>query len=522
MNNKHFLIFMLLIYFVFPVFAQNVTAVQNAQEAPTATQEVTTDADLAQKVMLARSSADYRVTAGDVYTLTYAAGNNPIIYVIVVDPSYRIRVSNMGVVNGAGKTFIQLKNEVETIVTNNYPLSGVQLVLTQPALFKVYVKGEVPVAEEISVWALSRLSSLISEDPKTTKTSIIVGNEGSYLISLRDVSIRSTNGQTRVYDLFKARRMGDLSQDPYLRPGDEITFNRANRIITIDGQVERPGTYQLLDGENINELINFYCSGFTPVADKTRIELVRMVNSGDVTGNKIFLTERDISGNYVLENRDVITIPVITQLQKVMFVEGAVNNASQMLSNIAGSTMTADDASVSNRLVIQFNMGETYASLVRRNMRWFTAVSDTANAYILRNDERIYINLNPMLYDAAYRGEVPVLENDVLVIPFRQYFVTVAGAVVRPGRYPYIPDRSWEYYIALAGGFTVGRNTSQSIDITDVSGRKMRKTDAILPETVITANTNHPLYYWNQYMPVVTTILTLITTIFTIQAYVNR
>jgi protein involved in polysaccharide export with SLBB domain len=445
-----------------------------------------------QNLMLARSSADYRVTPGDVYALTYTVGANPVAYTITVDSSYRIRVSNLGFVNGAGKTFMQLKSEVEAVVINNYPLSGVQLVLSQPATFKVHVKGEVSAAGEVAAWGLSRLSSLI-------------GDVLTSFASLRDVSIRSSNGQTRVYDLFKAQRLGDLSQDPYLRPGDEITFNRVKRSVTIDGEVERPGTYQLLDEENINELIEFYSSGFTPVADRTRLEMVRLINSVDIAGDKIFLTENDLANNYVLENYDVVTVPAIIQLQPVMFVEGAV-------TAVDGAAGTASDIVPSNRLVVQFNKGETYASLVRRNIKWFTAISDTLNAYILRKDERIPLNLNPMLYDAFFRDDVLVQENDILVIPFRQYFITVAGSVLRPGRYPYIPDRDWEYYIALAGGFIMERNARQSVTIVDLSGKRLKKTDAITPETIITANTNHGLYYFNLYAPVIMTAFSIFTT----------
>ena len=448
--------------------------------------------------MLARSSADYRVTPGDVYTLAYTVGNNPVSYTIAVDSSYRIRVSNMGIVNGAEKTFMQLKSEVETLVAKNYPLSGVQLVLTQPAVFKVYVKGEVVRAVEVSAWGLSRLSSLIND----TLTPFA---------SLRDVSIRSSNEQTNVYDLFKAQRLGDLSQDPYLRPGDEVTFNRIKRAVTIDGQIERPGRYQLLDGENINELIEFYGSGFTPVADKTRLEMVRLINSNDIAGDKIFLTEKDLANNYVLENYDVVTIPAITQLQPVMFVEGAVTAPE------AATGAVVSDIVPSNRLVVQFNKGETYASLVRRNVRWFSAISDTQNAYILQNDKRIPINLNPMLFDAFFRDDVLVQENDVLVVPFRQYFITVAGSVLRPGRYPYIPDRNWEYYIALAGGFIMERNAYKSVTITDMKGKRLKKNDAITPETVITANTNHALYYFNLYAPVIMTAFSLVTTFVSVQ-----
>lgn len=594
---------------VAPVFGQE------AEELTTTKQTSNTGAgldasavDASRNIMLARSSAQYRVTAGDVYTLAYAAGGTPVSYIITVDNSYRIRVSNLGVINGAGKTFMQLKNEVETIVANNYPLSGVQLVLTQPSIFTVHVKGEVGSAGEVSAWGLSRLSTL-------------AGGNLTGRASIRDVTVRSLNGQSRSCDLFKAVRMGDLSQDPYLRPGDEVTFNRVSRIVTINGAVERAGRYQLLEGENLSELIGQYGSGFTAVADKTRITLTRYVDSGEISGDITILSEGDLEGNYPLRDLDVIAVPAITalrpavpvnrlertitvsgsvrrpgtyelmphenlkelievyadgftaiadptrlelvryvdsdsvsgekinlneydvagnfelrhydsitvpsiaNLRSVIFVEGAVNVQEVVRSGEGLETKTVEqDTSAllgTARMVVPFNAGEDYASLVRRNRLWFGAVSDTQNAYIIRRGRHIPINLNPMLYDATYRSQERVEDGDTLIVPFRQYFVTVAGAVVNPGRFPYIPDRDWEYYIGLAGGFRAGQNANEAIVITDLGGRRKKKSDAITPETTITASTNHALYYFNQYAPVITTILTVVSTIFSVQAYVS-
>jgi protein involved in polysaccharide export with SLBB domain len=378
-------------------------------------------------------------------------------------------------------------------------MSGVQFVLVRPATFKVLLAGEVTDSVEVTAWALSRLSEFIA----------------GYITpygSLRDISIKSADGQVKVYDVFAAKRDGELSQDPYLRPGDVITVNRLERAVTIMGAVERPGIYQLKENENLRELVERYGNGFSPIADSTRIELVRRINSSEISGNKVFLHEKDFFDNYTLENYDEITVPEITKLQPVMFVEGAITAPGE--ENVIISSPTA-----STRLIVQFNKGENYASLVRRNSNWFSAVSDTMNAYIIRDNAHIPLNLNPMLYDAEYRGEAVVEENDTLIIPFRQYFVTVAGAVLAPGRYPYIPDRGWDYYIALAGGFVPGRNTLNSIKIVDISGRNLKKSDTITPETVITAKTNDALYYFNQYAPVITTALSIITTFFTLQAY---
>ncbi|MDR2246189.1 MAG: hypothetical protein LBE17_05890, partial [Treponema sp.] len=223
-------------------------SVSSAQENPAVI-------DVTPNSQLALSNPDYLVTAGDIYTLAYSANGTAVTYRIVVDTSYTIRISNLGMINVAGKTFRQVKKDAETIVANNYPLSGVQLILTQPGVFRVFVVGEVKAAAEISAWAMERLSSL------TRYTTPFA--------SLRNVSVKSANGRTKNYDLFKAEREGDLRENPYLRPDDTITFNRLDRQITINGAVERPGVYQLLSNENLKELITNYACGLTPLADKT-------------------------------------------------------------------------------------------------------------------------------------------------------------------------------------------------------------------------------------------------------------
>ena len=88
-------------------------------------------------VLIANSSKDYPVTPGDVYRLAYAAGTSAISYLIPVDSTYTIRISNLATINGEGKTFLQLKKQVEDIVNRNYPMGGVQFVIYQTAVFQL-------------------------------------------------------------------------------------------------------------------------------------------------------------------------------------------------------------------------------------------------------------------------------------------------------------------------------------------------------------------------------------------------
>jgi protein involved in polysaccharide export with SLBB domain len=438
---------------------------------------------------LARSSLDYMVTPGDVYTLVYAAGNVPVTYVIVVDTASRIRTANLGIVNGAGKTFAQARREVEALVTNNYPLSGPQLVLTEVASFEVFVDGEVETVGSVRAWGLTRLSTL-------------AGDNLTERASIRDISIRSAGGQVQTYDLFRFTRYGEQSQNPYLRPGDVITFNRISRVLTIEGSVERPGTYQLLDGENFKELVEVYAGGFTEFANPSRMEMVRYVNSQSVAGDKIDLSAADVENGFVLENFDHITVPSITDLRPTLFVEGAVRGAW-------GGIESAEEMNVAamGRLTVRFNTGETYATMVRRNIGWFSAQSDTKGAYVLRKGGRIPMNIEAILFDATYDDSIAVEDGDTLVVPFKQLFVTVAGAVSSPGTYPFSPGRNWEYYIAQAGGFMPTQNAMNKVTITDVNGKKMKKSDPIGPETMITASSNNFMF---TVAPIITFVLSII------------
>ena len=74
------------------------------------------------KVQMALSNANYLVTPGDVYTLAFMAGTTSMEYKTIVDSSYRVRVANLAVLDATGKTYLQLKKQVEDLVARNYPM----------------------------------------------------------------------------------------------------------------------------------------------------------------------------------------------------------------------------------------------------------------------------------------------------------------------------------------------------------------------------------------------------------------
>ena len=484
------------------VFAQE-TNVANTTYSDSDVEE-----EMAIRAQMAMTTRDYKVTAGDVYRVAFLAGTKTVDFTFVVDLSYKVRIANLGIVDATETTYLQFKKRVEDLVTRNYPLGGVQVALTAPATFSVYITGEVEATTSTIAWGLTRLSSVLANRAMLTKSA-----------SIRDITVRSANGKVTTYDYYRARRFGDLDQDPYLRPGDVVTVNKAARTVVVEGEVNRPGTYQLLDGENLAELLERYGDGFTPVADPARMELVRYVDSESPSGSKQFFDKKALEDNLEIKNLDTVYVPSRQDLIPVMYLEGAIGKSE--IDPDTGKTLVTLDSDESRRVPVRFNPGENYASLVRKNAALFTSLSDTKNAYIQREEERLYLNLNPILYDPEYRSDHTVQNGDTLVIPLRQFFVTVTGAVITPGRYPYVPDRDWEYYVALAGGFDKERNSGNALTIRDIQGKERSKSDPIPPEAIIDSKNSSFLYYFNRYSPVVVTVLTAIVSYYTIKDLIN-
>ena len=106
-------------------------------------------------------------------------------------------------------------------------------------------------------------------------------------------------------------------------------------------------------------------------------------------------------------------------------------------------------------------------------------------------------------------NDVQLMPYDRIVIPFRQYYVTVSGAVFNPGKYPYIPNRSFKYYLELAGGSDPEKNNNNSAIITDVHDEKQDIDRIIQPEDNIYLEYSNPLFHINQWAFIVGTTISL-------------
>jgi protein involved in polysaccharide export with SLBB domain len=357
------------------------------------------------------------------------------------------------------------------------------------------ITGEVNTAGTRTLDSLARLSTLLTDL--------------SAKASSRLVTVTSQTGATATYDLFQARRFGDLSQDPYIRPGDVIQVLPAGRLVTLTGEVFRPGVYELLPGEELAMLLEYYGDGFTPAADPGRIRLTRI--DVEAAGETMVFDYKEHPG-MILKDRDAVNVANKALTRSVVFFEGALSLGTAMVET------TTENVLGTARMEYPFYEGETLGNAALASVGQFTASSDLANAYVIRDGRHIAMDLRQYIYHNDFTKDMPLANGDIIIIPFRQFFVLVSGAVKLPGRYPYVPDRQADYYIGLAGGRDDMQNNGRGITITDLNKQKAEADAMIEPEMLIWVPTNRFTAYFNQYGPVITTVLSIVSTVLTIFA----
>ena len=502
----------LLLTFLVPLYTQETAplfqgAAENIAPAAAPVQAVPSGEG---NLQLAISNRNYPVTPGDVYTLTFILAGETVSNVLLVESDYTINLAIFGKIDASGMTFSRLKPLIEQTIASGYPRSLPSVTITAVGVFQIPVTGEIPYSRYVTAWGLSRLSEVLE------------GTLGDYS-SIRDIEIISENGFSRKYDLLKALNLGILEENPYVRPGDTIIISRVNREITILGEVYKPGNYQLLDTEGLKEVYAF-TGGYTPVANTSRIRIDRFSEGHPIS---FTLDPGLMEKNFKFQNGDVVTVPTIMSKQPVVYIEGGVDLTpeSAVRNYPAEDLMNQNpDTTEYNRIVRQINTGETLYDVLYSLKDSISPFADLEHGYLLRENEAapIPVNMQELLYEYLKDDDITLQPFDHISIPLKRPLVFVTGAANNPGRFSYIPQEDYSYYLNLAGGYDTDRNKNGKVIITDRNGKRKDSIDPIHAGDTIDVLSNNFLYNFNMYFPAITAGLTLVTTIITLTSLLNQ
>jgi protein involved in polysaccharide export with SLBB domain len=294
-----------------------------------------------------------------------------------------------------------------------------------------------------------------------------------------DLFRRHTNNRTEIIPIDLRRALeNDPSQNLLLQDLDSLQIYSINEVewdrsVYIEGEVKRPGVYQLYDSMTVEDLI-FLSGSFKRSAEKHEAEIARIDSYGNVEIKALDLrNSRDRITT--LKEDDQLFIRRIPEWkeERSVTIEGEIkypgeyaltgNNETLygLLQRSGGFSERAfPEGLVFERASIEVNLERLQVDkLIERSQ---PIVEDTlGNRY--REDlfeydpasmRRIVIDVHKLIKSEGKQGDVTLQPNDRIFVPMVPSGVSIMGAVGANGTIQYTEGRKAKHYIKKAGDFT--------------------------------------------------------------------
>ncbi len=265
--------------------------------------------------------------------------------------------------------------------------------------------------------------------------------------------VRCENGDSVSYcDLYRYLLRGDLSQNPYVYPGDRILITPVSQRVFLGGEVnDQGGKLPILPGEDICSFLDLF--EMSSAADSERVIVQRTDNNGfNRTVTTINYKNRE---PFALGDNDIVVVP-----KKVNYAEPLLVSVSGAVARPGSYPVIKTGVSAASIIELAGGPMEfadmNRAVVVRESKR---VPSD--NSANLAKEIRPEINssLSMLKYSRDYSvlrlkdGDVELEERDRIILPKKDTKVYISGSVANPGGVAYKQGESISYYIKAAGGY---------------------------------------------------------------------
>ena len=389
---------------------------------------------------------DYQVTPGDIYLLVIEPPERdnsfPTDFFLTLQSNYDLQVPFLGTLNIKEKFFQDVRTEILREIKKQMPLRFISFNIYQLSEFDVFIYGGVVNPGIYTANPLTRISDIINRAGGSQPGS-----------SLRRVELVRTE-KTQYLDLSRFSTLGELSSNPTLKSNDKINVMRAQRLVTITGEINFPGKYDLLNGENLIELIHF-AGNFSTDADVENLFIRRKEEI-----NPYILNAADKDYEFILQNGDSVTIKPKFKPEKMVTVEGAL--FGEPLYGNEVKKIPQDNLSFK----VPYILGMTALNLLD-DFGGPTPLAQAKDSFIIRSatKERVPINAYKLWETREDRYNLSIEPGDLFYIPLKDKTVLVKGEVDNPQLIQHQQGQSIDYYLKAAGGLTDdGTNLFSIID----------------------------------------------------------
>jgi protein involved in polysaccharide export with SLBB domain len=349
---------------------------------------------------------------------------------LVVSPEGNISVPNVGQIKVVGMTIEaatqKIKNTLASSVYKTLQSGGskMSLSLSKIRSIKVTVIG----SNRPGTYNLSSLSSVFN--------ALYVAGGPNANGSFREIELIRNNKVERKIDLYQFLLEGNQSDNINLKDNDVIRIPAYKKRVELQGQVKRPGIFELMPGDDFNRLLS-YASGFTDTAYQSAV--------------KVF--------QYTDKERKVMDLPLASYTKYQpnsgdLLVVGKVLNRFSNRVKISGAIFRPDTYELTNGLRV--------ADLIRK-ADGLTEDAFTGRAQIYRLEEDLSRAIRSLDIKKALAGDgeqnLLLQREDELVISSihelkDSFQVSIQGEIRLPGKYDFAGNLTLKDLIIQAGGLT--------------------------------------------------------------------
>ena len=378
---------------------------------------------------------NYKLGPGDEVIIDIWGTNQATIRQ-TISPEGTINIPDIGVVNLNGMTVKEADSYMRRKLGQIYSVDGedarsdIKLTLGNIRTIQVNLMGEVA---NPGTYYLSSLSNLYH--------ALHRAGGVSDLGSLREIQLVRNGKTVATVDVYDFILEGKADGNVILEEGDIIIVPPYKQIVELDGNVKRPMSYELKDGETVQDLID-YAGGFTGDAYKDNIRMVRQ-NGKEY---QVYTVNQPEYASFQLMDGDVLTVgAMLDRFANRLEVKGAVYRPG----------------------IYQLGNGvETVSQLIAK-ADGLKGDAFTNRALLHREREDLTLEVIPVDIKAVLNGtaeDIRLQKNDILYIPSVHDlqdlgYITVGGEVARPGQFVYAANTTLEDAIMQAGGLLESAST---------------------------------------------------------------
>lgn len=390
---------------------------------------------------------NYRFGPGDKLVLILT-GDVEKSYPLTVTREGFVVIPEVGTLTVAGLTRAQLEDALYARLGRVY--SGVRrgagatthffIDLGQMGTNQVFVNGDV---EHPSSYRVSRAG--------TVMTALYLAGGPTASGSMRDVQVKRGSETVATLDVYDYALHGNSGNDVRLENGDNVFVPPRGPQVRVAGYVLRPATYEVKPNETIADVIRM-AGGFTETADVRTLQVERVLPPAERTtagtDRRMISVESDLFGTTPVRGGDVI---------RVREVARRVANRVNVKGNVWAPG------------AVGFTPGMTLYDAFRRvgGLKPDSYLREVLVSRLLADSSRTM--LRTALYDTTGRpvDNVRLSDGDEITVfsmtDFRpKRYITVNGAVKKPGKIEYSDGLTLHDAVLLAGGLAEGASLTDA------------------------------------------------------------